>query len=188
MQVRIGRLWRLRRGWAGTNGSAGATVSPPLDAPSTPFGGTVDGLALSGSAPRGDAQRGHTQHSAAQHDDAQRSPTEHGSAPPEQPVLLMPSGGTRPVHVGELLPACRQRWPLSLMRLPVIPKRAILAAGVCAGLAAPGLARHLATRMILGRPAGRAEGFLEVTRIVYTGPLTPRAASAIRNVLEAGRR
>ena len=164
MQVRIGRLWRLRRARAGTNGSAGAPADPPHDAASTPEGGAAgDGLALP-------------------------EPAQHGDAPPEQPVLLMPSGGTRPVHVGELLPARRQRWPLSVVRLPVIPKRAILAAGICAGLAAPGIARHLATRMILGRPAGRADGFLEVTRIVYTGPLTPRAVSAIRNVLEAGRR
>jgi hypothetical protein len=115
-------------------------------------------------------------------------PERSGSSPPEQPVLLMPSGGTRPVHVGELLPVRRQPWPLSVLRLPVIPKRAILAAGVCAGLAAPTLARHLATRIIFGRPAARAEGFLEVTRIVYTGPLTPRAATAIGKVLEAGRR
>jgi len=115
-------------------------------------------------------------------------PGRSDAVPPEQPVLLMPSGGTRPVHVGELLPARRPRWPLSVVRLPAIPKRAILAAGVCAGLAAPTLARHLATRIIFGRPTSRVEGVLEVTRIVYTGPLTPRAATAIGKVLAAGRR
>ena len=164
MQVRIGRLWRLRRGRAGTSGSASTPPGSPHDASSTADGGTIgDGLALP-------------------------EPAQHTTPPPEQPVLLTPSGDTRPVHVGELLPARRQRWPLSVVRLPAIPKRAILAAGVCAGLAAPGIARHLATRMILGRAGGRAEGFLEVTRIVYTGPLTPRAATAIHKVLEAGRR
>lgn len=163
MQGRIGQFWRLRRVRAGATGGAGAPVSPPHDATSPPDGITLDGLSLP-------------------------EPGQHGTPPPEQPVLLMPSGGTRPVHVGELLPARRARWPLSVVRLPAIPKRAILAAGVCAGLAAPGIARHLATRMILGRPASRVEGVLEVTRIVYSGPLTPRAATAIGKVLEAGRR
>ena len=164
MMGQIGRLWQLRRGRAGTTGSAGASVSPPYDATSTPDGDdALDGLALP-------------------------EPGHQSTPPPEQPVLLMPTGGTRPVHVGELLPARRRPWPLSVVRLPVIPKRAILAAGICAGLAAPGIARHLATRMILGRPASRAEGILEITRIIYTGPLTPRAATAISKVLEAGRR
>lgn len=103
-------------------------------------------------------------------------------------MLLMPSGGRRPVHVGEVLPARRQRWPISLVRLPAVPKRAILAAGLCAGLAAPGLARHLASRVLAGRPAVRPEGVLEITRIVYAGPLTPRAANAIEKALTAGRR
>jgi hypothetical protein len=100
----------------------------------------------------------------------------------------MPSGDTRPVHVGELLPARRRPWPLAWARLPVIPKRAILAAGVCAGLAAPGIARHLAMRALFGPQRVRPEGVLEVTRIVYAGPLNPRTAAAIGKVLAAGRR
>ena len=164
MQGRIARLWQLRRGRAGMQDSVGAPVGPPHDATSAPDGGTTqDGLALP-------------------------EPGQHSIAPPEQPVLLMPSGGTRPVHVGELLPARRRSWPFSVVRLPAIPKRAILAAGVCAGLAAPGLARYAATRILFGPTASRVEGVLEVTRIVYTGPLTPRAATAIGKVLEAGRR
>jgi hypothetical protein len=104
-------------------------------------------------------------------------------------VVLLPSG-TRAVRVGELLPARRRRWPLSVIRLPVVPKRAVLAAGVCAGLAAPSIARHLATRLLLGGhpAAASAEGVLEVTRIVYTGPLTPRATSAIVKAILATRR
>ena len=103
-------------------------------------------------------------------------------------MLLMPSGDTRPVHVGELLPARRRLWPLELIRLPAIPKRAILAAGLCAGLAAPGLARYAASRILFGPSAARAEGVLEVTRIIYTGPLNPRTAAAIGKVLAGGRR
>jgi hypothetical protein len=107
--------------------------------------------------------------------------------PPEQPVLLLPSG-TRAVKVGELLPVQRRRWPLSVVRLPAVPKRAILAAGVMAGLAGPTLARHLVTRALLGGAATRADGVLEITRIVYSGPLTPRATSAIAKAILATRR
>ena len=111
---------------------------------------------------------------------------------PEQPVLLTAAGTARPVHVGEVLPARQSRWPLAVVRLPAVPKRAILAAGVCAGLAAPQIARHLATRMLLGNqgmgPRSGVEGVLEITRIVYNGPLTPRAADAISKALTAGRR
>ena len=107
-------------------------------------------------------------------------------APPEQPVLLLPAG-PRTVHVGELMPAPR-RWPLSVVRLPSVPKRAILAAGVCAGLAAPSVTRVLATRLLLGKAAVRPEGVLEVTRIVYSGPMTTGAVAAITRALLAGRR
>jgi hypothetical protein len=116
---------------------------------------------------------------------------EHPSAaiaPPEQPVLLLPSGDRRPVHVGEVLPARGTAWPRGLVRLPVVPKRAILAAGLCAGLAAPTLARHLVTRVLLGRPAGQVGPVLEITRIVYSGPLNAGVASAIEKALAGGRR
>jgi len=114
---------------------------------------------------------------------------DQGALPPEQPVLLLPAG-TRAVRVGELLPpTARRPWPLSVVRLPIVPKRAILAAGVCAGLAAPTIARHLATRMLLGGgTAARADGILEITRIVYNGPLTPRATAAITKAIVATRR
>ena len=117
-------------------------------------------------------------------------PAPDGESPafPEQPVLLMPSGATRPVHVGQLLPARSRPWPLELIRLPAVPKRAILAAGVCAGLAAPTLARHLATRVLLGRPASGPASVIEVTRIVYSGPLNAQTAAAIGKVLATGRR
>jgi len=107
-------------------------------------------------------------------------------APLEQPVLLLPAG-PRTVHVGELLPA-PSRWPLSVVRLPSVPKRAILAAGLCAGLAAPTVTRALATRLLLGKAAVRPESVIEVTRIVYSGPMTTGAVSAITRALLAGRR
>jgi hypothetical protein len=106
--------------------------------------------------------------------------------PPEQPILLLPAG-PRTVHVGELLPAPR-RWPLSVVRLPSVPKRAILAAGLCAGLAAPTVTRALATRLLLGKAAVRPESVIEVTRIVYSGPMTTGAVAAITRALLAGRR
>lgn len=110
----------------------------------------------------------------------------------EQPVLLSASGVARPVRIGEVLPARQRRWPLSVVRLPAVPKRAILAAGVCAGLAAPQIAKHLATRMLLGNagpsPSAGVQGALEITRIVYNGPLTPAVTEAIGRALAAGRR
>ncbi len=119
--------------------------------------------------------------------DGSAPPESQPALPPEQPVLLLPSG-TRAVRVGEVLPPQRRRWPLSVVRLPVVPKRAILTAGVVAGLAAPSVAKHLATRMLLGGAASKAEGVLEITRIVYTGPLTPRATAAIAKAILATRR
>jgi len=111
---------------------------------------------------------------------------------PEQPVILRSAGVTRKVHVGDVLPPKRPGWPRNLVRLPTVPKRAILAAGVCAGMVAPTLARHLALRMLLGpggTPAGGpAPGTFEITRIVYHGPLTTEAMSTIFKALTSGRR
>ena len=112
-------------------------------------------------------------------------------AAPEQPVLLTPVGTTRQVHVGDVLPPARRGWPGPLSRLPAVPKRAILAAGVCAGLVAPALARHLATRLLLG-PGAKAtsipSGTIEITKIVYQGPATAEVMSAIIKSLIPGRR
>jgi hypothetical protein len=132
------------------------------------------------------------------HADADAARDEQGTLPlsgssllqpasPEQPVLLN-TGNNRPVHVGELLPSRRGPWPLALVRLPAVPKRAILAAGVCAGLAGPALARHFVSRALFGRPAAVAGGAIEITRIIYNGPLTPQAAAAIGKALIAARR
>jgi hypothetical protein len=165
MKARIGRLWQPGRGRGAQADRPNSEVTlPGADGPSVD-----DDTADAGDLALPEAAR-------------------TTALVPEQPVLLRPSGDARPVRVGELLPARRSRWPLTLLRLPAVPKRAILAAGVCAGLAAPGLARHLAARLLLGRPASRPEGVLEITRIIYTGPLTPRASSAISKALVAARR
>jgi hypothetical protein len=125
------------------------------------------------------------------------SPDDQGPAPgaaaalPEQPVLLTPVGTVRQVHIGDVLPPARRGWAGGLVRLPVVPKRAILAAGVCAGLVAPTLARHLVTRLLLGpgaKPAGVLGGTLEITRIVYHGPATAEVMSSVLKALSSGRR
>jgi len=123
-------------------------------------------------------------------EDAAPPDAEDGS--PEQPVMLRSAGVSRQVHVGDVLPPVRPGWPRGLIRLPTIPKRAILATGVCVGLAAPTIAKHLALRMLLGpggaHMAGPAPGTFEITRIVYHGPLTAEAMGAIYKALTAGRR
>ena len=111
---------------------------------------------------------------------------------PEQPVMLRAAGVSRRVHVGDVLPPVRPGWPRSLIRLPSVPKRAILATGVCVGLVAPTVAKHLALRLLLGpggaHMAGPAPGTFEITRIVYHGPLNAEAVSTIYKALTAGRR
>jgi hypothetical protein len=72
--------------------------------------------------------------------------------------------------------------------LPEVPKRAILAAGLCAGLAAPAITRHLASRLLGGHGGAGAQATMEITRIVFHGPLTAEAISTIQKALTAGRR
>jgi hypothetical protein len=163
MKGRIAPFWRRRRGDVGDTDRARERSGDAPDVGSEAVEARVSELALP-------------------------DPEQPAPQPPEQPVLLTPAGERRPVRVGVLLPARRRAWPLSIVRLPAVPRRAILAAGVCAGLVGPTVARHLATRLLLGRSAARAEGVLEITRIVYTGPLTPRAAAAIGKALIASRR
>lgn len=166
MKARLVRFWRRER--AGRP-DAGAAVSHHASLePASPAAGAEAGRAL--PAPESAPEPGLVR-------------------PPEQPVMIAANGERQPVHVGEVLPAPSRRWPLALVRVPTVPKRAILAAGVCAGLAAPQIARHLATRILLGSaPAASGGAILEVTRIVYTGPLTQGAAAAIGKAIEASRR
>ena len=159
MRRQIGRLWRSGQGWMASRSAM--TAPCHVEQPSADDEGEPAAMSERAS---------------------------EAIAPPEQPVLLLPSGDRRPVHVGEVLPARQPSWPRGLVRLPAVPKRAILAAGLCAGLAAPTLAKHLVTRVLIGRPAGRVGPVLEITRIVYSGPLNAGAASAIEKALAGGRR
>ncbi|MCC6176470.1 MAG: hypothetical protein IT305_14280 [Chloroflexi bacterium] len=106
---------------------------------------------------------------------------------PEQPVVLAPARPGRAVRVGEVLPAVRSRALLARLPVPHVPKRAILAAGVCAGLAAPGITRHVATRLLFGSSRSTTRtglGALEITRVTYTGPITSEALSMVTKALE----
>jgi hypothetical protein len=170
MNARIGRLWQRRSAERDLT-SGQAAISDPDETPEAPL------AAIAREAPLSP-------------DLALATSTDVGA--PEQPVLLPPADGARQLHIGDVLPPVRRGWPRSLARLPAIPKRAILAAGVCAGLVGPALARHLALRLLLGPAAGRvgapAAGTFEITRIIYHGPLTVEAMSTIYKTLTAGRR
>jgi hypothetical protein len=114
---------------------------------------------------------------------------------PEQPVPLAPLPGARRAKVGVVLPA---RRPGSLaLAIPRVPKRAIFAAGLCAGLAVPGVTRQLAGRALIGalgrgrRPRASAEVWetatIEIVRITRTGP-RGGTVEAIGKLLEQLRR
>lgn len=179
MNARIGRLWRRRpaENSVAHDAVAVASVSGDED-PANSLTATPDPLTTS---PRDIPDDGAG---------AADRLTEISLDPPEQPVLLAPVGVSRQIHVGDVLPPARRGWPGRLARLPDVPKRAILAAGVCAGLAAPAVARHLAMRLLSGPGGGRsgAQATLEITRIVFHGPLTAEAIATIQKALTAGRR
>jgi len=112
---------------------------------------------------------------------------------PEQPISLTAPAARWPAlvrsgvaRVGEVLPA--RRAPLSLsLTVPRVPKRAIFAAGICAGLAAPSLARRLVGRGLAAafgrrdRPALSQTNWqsatLEIIRVTYAGPGRRRSGS-----------
>jgi hypothetical protein len=181
MSASFGRLWG-RRDADGTHGDV-APASPAPDAGPDPDAGPMLDDAVSPIASDADQ----IVDAAGPHSLCE---PEADVGAPEQPVLLTPVGTTRQVHVGDVLPPARRGWAGGLVRLPPVPKRAILAAGVCAGLVAPALARHLAIRLLLGPGAKSgigSAGTLEVTRIVYHGPVTAETISSIVKALTAGR-
>lgn len=111
---------------------------------------------------------------------------------PEQPVPLATIQGGRKVRVGVVLPARRSFGTLSLPT-PRVPKRAILAAGVCAGLAAPAITRHLAARALIAalgpaRSTAMEAATIEIIRVSFTSPKTGQAAAAVSKLLEQIRR
>jgi hypothetical protein len=175
----IGRIWR--RGSATPSGGEsvvpGEAARPPTSAADDPT--TVPGHVVRDGAPAADD-------------------VPEGGPLPEQPVPLPALPGIRPARAGVLLPARSARSPLALPGLPVprVPKRAILAVGVCAGLAAPAITRQVAGRAlaaVLGadrRPAtpsdsgGWRSATLEIVRITYRSPRQGEAAAMIGRLLE----
>jgi hypothetical protein len=140
--------------------------------------------------------RGRTASSLEPPAEAVRPPT-HGEAPaplPEQPIPLPPPVGVRRAKVGVVLPARRSLLPALPFEVPRVPKRAIFAAGICAGLAAPSLTRELAGRALTAAlgPGRRAspsvEGWetatVEIIRVIYAGPRGGQAAAAVGKILE----
>ena len=132
----------------------------------------------------------------AQSSVANPSASDHAAEPgfPEQPVLLPAPMEQSASRVGVVLPAARPGSLLKHLPLPRVPKRTVLAVGICAGLAAPVVGRQLATQALLAllgqRGAARPlEGAtVEIIRIHYAGSAAGHAASAVTKILEQVRR
>ena len=172
MIARFGTLWR--RGAALRNGKQYLAQGRDRGLSSAPFV-TVD--ESSSSVPETDLRR-----------------------IPEQPVPLPASAGKQRPKVGVVLAAPRRRSLASLLPTPTarVPKRAIFAAGICAGLAVPGITRQLLARAAagalgtVGQTAGPRLGSdsatLEVIRVTYTSPVHGKAASVLLKLVKALKR
>jgi hypothetical protein len=181
MIVGIGRSWRRAPG-AGTD-------TGPIDAASAPGAtGELADDARGGASPVGEAGI---------------------EGLPEQPVPLAPIGSTAPdapavaggrgvrrvIH-GVVLPAGRSRSLLAALPIPRVPRRAIFAVGICAGLAAPSIVKQVAGRALLattgrgsGSPGERWESAtMEIIRVTYASPGRGQAAETIGKLLEQLRR
>jgi hypothetical protein len=115
------------------------------------------------------------------------------ASPPEQPFVLVAGRSPRRARLGEVLPARRARAGLPLPALPRIPKRAVLAVGIAAGLAAPTIARHLLLRslpaLVAGSPRalssrGLEAASVEIIRITGVSPRPGRAGDLVGALLE----
>jgi len=118
---------------------------------------------------------------------------------PEQPVLIPPPSSRLPSRIGVVLPSTRFGRLPRLLPIPRVPKRTVLAIGVCAGLAAPVVGRQLAIQALLallgqgrvgqGRATRPLEGAtVEIIRVHYAGSAAGHAASAVTKILEQVRR
>ena len=127
----------------------------------------------------------------------ERSSRASGGDPlPEQPIPLQPIPSPRRAKVGVVLPARRSLLPA--LPVPKVPKRAIFAVGICAGLAAPSLTRHLATRAMaaaLGTGVQAAtstaaweSATVEIIRVTFASPQRGGATAAVGKILEQLRR
>jgi hypothetical protein len=115
---------------------------------------------------------------------------------PEQPTPLPPIAGAPRPRSGVLVPLRASRSRLAPRGLPLahVSKRAILAVGVCAGLAAPVVTRHLATRALMSLlgagsgpsvAAGRWHATsVEIIRVTSGSSRPGEAAATIGKILE----
>ena len=116
---------------------------------------------------------------------------------PEQPVPLPAIPGARRARVGVVLPARRRLLPALALPIPRVPKRAIFAVGICAGLAAPSVTRQLAGRALLaalgpgrtaasrpGVPAALEATTVEIIRVSSVGQRPGQTAAAVGKLLE----
>lgn len=112
---------------------------------------------------------------------------------PEQPTPLPPIPGAPRPRSGVLVPVRASRSRLAL-RAARVSKRAVLAVGVCAGLAAPVVTRHLATRALIsllgagggpGTSAGRWQATtVEIIRVTSGSNRPGEAAATVGKILE----
>jgi hypothetical protein len=125
--------------------------------------------------------------------DPRVAPSAADASPPEQPFVLVAARSPKRARLGEVLPARRARALLPLPALPRIPKRAVFAVGIAAGLAAPAIARHLLLRSLAGfvadsprilhSPALEAAS-VEIIRITGLSPHRGRAGELVGTLLE----
>jgi hypothetical protein len=115
------------------------------------------------------------------------------ASPPEQPFVLVAGRSPKRARLGEVLPARRTRAHLPLPALPRIPKRAILAVGIAAGLAAPAIARQLLLRSLPGLVADSPRllpsraleaASVEIIRVTAVSPHPGRAGDLVGTLLE----
>jgi hypothetical protein len=124
-----------------------------------------------------------------------------GLAPlPEQPIVLAQGTktGVKPARTGVVIPARRRRSLLPSLPIPRVPKRAIFAVGIFAGLTGPALARHLATQALTatlgpGRRPARPNGSwesatVEIIRVTSSSNDAGRVSETVGKLLQQIRR
>lgn len=172
MDARFGRWWRRR----------------PAEDKATPEADAIESVSDDAAALAADLAAAAPMMATSPSDDAVQPVL------PEQPVLVPAPAEHAPARVGVVLPAARPGALLKHLPVPRIPKRTVLAVGICAGLAAPVVGRQLATQALLallgqGRATRPLEGAtVEIIRIHYAGSAAGHAANAVTKILEQVRR
>jgi hypothetical protein len=119
---------------------------------------------------------------------------------PEQPIVLAqgPKTAVKPARTGVVISARRGRSLLPSLPVPRVPKRAIFAVGIFAGLTGPAVARHLATQALTatlgpGKRPTRANGTwesatVEIIRVTSSSNDAGRVSETVGKLLEQIRR